>query len=626
MSALPVPQAGSPVWTSISPHLYEDLAHKARLERDLPWPQPLLRDYAAYFTEGNRTRYETAVFARTGRLTRAVVMTLVTGPSTAQGQEWLLEVIDGILLLCEQATWCWPAHDDTFTKNGWMVPDPASHYVDLGAGEVAGQLAWIDHVLGAQLDERVAGLRERIRTEVLSRIFTPFLSRVDWHWLGLHGHVHNWCPWIHSNIAIAAGVLLDHGETRTEILKRCDEGIGRFWDAIPVDGAIDEGYEYWWNGAARAFEGMDYLRWMGYEPTLKDPKKLDNTLQFPLRMQLSARWFINVADASAKPPTNQPWQVMFRWGQHLNLPQARDMAVGSHLRNRGDQDRVDTVAPQNQPVVEFSDQPGLGRTLLELSDMVWQETVAGAQIPGLPLPQVSLFESVDLVIEREKAGSDRGFAMSLKGGHNDENHNHNDLGSVIIALDGVPVIVDAGRKAYEAKTFSDRRYEIWCNTSAWHCVPVVAGREQNPGRDVTAGPLVHSDSGATSTWSLDLSRAYGLARPNRWGRELTLDRGRHRVKILDSWDLSAVTGADQTRINLMVHGEPREITANSFVVGDTLITHNGVFERVELAPDGDDPLLFSAWENQLFRVTFAPGQMLNNFEVTVSRAGEGHDF
>ena len=29
---------------------------------------------------------------------------------------------------------------------------------------------------------------------------------------------------------------------------------------LPEDGAIDEGYAYWWNGACRALEALDVLR------------------------------------------------------------------------------------------------------------------------------------------------------------------------------------------------------------------------------------------------------------------------------------------------------------------------------------------------------------------------------
>src|SRR5690606_39530215 len=60
-------------------------------------------------------------------------------------------------------SWCWPAHDDTFTVHGSVLATVDDPYLDLGAGEVVAQLAWIDHLLGAQLDARYPGIRARIQ-------------------------------------------------------------------------------------------------------------------------------------------------------------------------------------------------------------------------------------------------------------------------------------------------------------------------------------------------------------------------------------------------------------------------------------------------------------------------------
>ena len=203
-------------WSAVGAAPVAALASEAEADRGTPWPQPLLSHYARYFRDGNRTAYEGLVAARQQRLTRAVVMAClaqaqepVRKPAGEPGtsavrQEWLDEVIDGAYLLCEQSSWCWAAHEDAYTRRGDVVPDRSAPYLDLGAGEVAAQLAWLDLVLAEQLDQRAPGLRRRIREEVLDRVVRPFLDRDDWHWLGLDGDVHNWNPWIHSNVIAAA--------------------------------------------------------------------------------------------------------------------------------------------------------------------------------------------------------------------------------------------------------------------------------------------------------------------------------------------------------------------------------------------------------------------------------------
>ena len=86
-----------------------------------------------------------------------------------------------------------------------------------------------------------------------------------------------------------------------------------------------------------------------------------------------------------------------------------------------------------------------------------------------------------------------GLTLAVKGGHNGEHHNHNDVGSFVVASDGVPVIVDAGRPTYTAQTFGPDRYAIWTMQSGWHNVPVIGGREQLPGAAHAARDVVGRD-------------------------------------------------------------------------------------------------------------------------------------
>ena len=76
------------------------------------------------------------------------------------------------------------------------------------AAIVVAVLAWADLVLASALDDRVPGLRQRMRRETHARVVEPFLGSREWHWLGLDGHLHNWNPWIHGHLLAAA---LFHG-------------------------------------------------------------------------------------------------------------------------------------------------------------------------------------------------------------------------------------------------------------------------------------------------------------------------------------------------------------------------------------------------------------------------------
>ena len=184
-------------------------------------------DFARYFRDGNRTAYEDLVSERQSRLSRAVVMALAYEHDGELSLPWVDEVADGVTLLCEQSTWCWGAHEDVHKRERFVVPNVDRPYLDLGAGEVAAQLGWIDLVLGEELDARIPGLRERMRAEVRRRVIEPFLERDDWPWLGLDGNVHNWNPWIHSNLLVAAVTLIDDARLQARVVALAIEGLGQ---------------------------------------------------------------------------------------------------------------------------------------------------------------------------------------------------------------------------------------------------------------------------------------------------------------------------------------------------------------------------------------------------------------
>lgn len=534
---LELPGAGDLRWRPADAAVLGPLREQACDERGKPWPQPLVSHYARYFRDGNRTAYEGLVAARQQRLTRAVVMALVSddgGPASGTGAgpaAWLDEVIDGAYLLCEQSSWSWAAHDDVFARSREVVPDAGRPFLDLGAGEVAAQLAWIDYVLGGQLDERAPGLRARIRGEAARRVIRPFLDRMDWHWLGLDGDVHNWNPWIHSNLIAAALFLVDDPETQARTVARCIEGLGRFLASLPADGAIDEGFAYWWNGAGRALEGLALLEQAtggGLDAGLPVVREL---VAFPHRMHIGANWFLNVADGPAQAAAALPWDMLHGWAVRL-----------------GDQDAARHAAAMAALRIEAA--AGLGRVLHSLvatvEEMGGEAGVEKAETP--PLVPFAWFPSVQIMVARKTAGTSRGLFLAAKGGHNGEHHNHKDVGSVVVAADGVPLLVDAGQPTYTAKTFGPDRYEIRAMQSAWHSVPAPFGLEQGAGGEYAAVVLAEP-APDKPTLELALGAAYGM-RPDAWTRTSSLDRNAGKVVVADRWDLDGAAGNGTSDVDI----------------------------------------------------------------------------
>ncbi|MGS2648875.1 hypothetical protein [Streptosporangium sp. LJ11] len=592
--ALPLPSlsGGPPLWA------LERVRERAEAERGSPWAQPLATQYARYFQDGDRTVYEGGVFERQERLTRAVLMAAANG-----SDEWLAEAADGIVLVCEQSSWCWPAHEESCRSRGTVLPDPATPCLDLGAGDVAAQLAWADHMLGERLDERFPGLRDRLRAEVRWRVLEPFTRRRDWHWLGLDGRVHNWCPWICGNVLVAALRLAEPGAERARQVALAIEGLDRYLAALPGDGSVDEGYEYWWNGACRALEALDVLEHAtSGELRAAGVPVVRETARFPHRMHLGGAWYVNFADARALPPAEQPWHVLHRWARRIGDPDGMRHAAAH---------RAGTVAPAAE----------LGRALSELADVTWLE--AGPAEP--PLVASAWLPGTQVGLARTARGTERGLALAVKGGHNDENHNHNDVGSVIVAVDGTPAVVDAGRPTYTAQTFGPDRYAIWTMRSGWHSVPEVRGTPQGQGASFAAGDVAVADGPDAFQVRLDLAGAYPVDGLERWWRTARLDRETGGVTIEDSWAFTDAGPPSEVRFLLSgrVRQEaPGQVTIRPPGGGRAAVLSwdpehaAGSLTEREL----DDPLLVAVWGDRLTRLRLelpgtASGSLLVRVEV-----------
>ena len=602
------------VWTQADPNTIERIMASARDDRDRPWAGALGSLFARYVRDGDRATYERAVSARQERLSRAVVAAAVTDDPT-----WIDEAADGVVVLCEQSTWSLPAHDDAHARRGFVLPDAASPYLDLVAGEIVAQLAVADRILGPRWDESWPGLRERIRHEAEMRVFAPFETRDDLWWLGYWRDVNNWNPWILGNVLLAAVLLLDDPARIARILARALDSLDRYVAELPDDGAIDEGVAYWWNGAGRMLEMLDTVAAItegGLDAT--GIPVVAETLRFPMRMHLGGDWYVNVADGWARSRGHEPWQLPFRWGSLTADARVTDWARAARRPDR--------------PVADAA--AGLPRLVRALADTAWRDAVPAAP----PLPAAVWLPSVQVHVRRTSAGSAAGLALAAKGGTNDENHNHKDLGSFLVAAGGRQLLIDVGKPTYTAQTFSAERYRIRAMQSGWHSAPAPFGLEQGEGPAFSTqviaapwgepGPARPADSepggtGGTGEFELELAGAYPLPEGDSWRRAFRFGAsgdGADRVEVVDRWRLGE-DGAH--RVHLIAAGE---VTRSG---GAVEVAADG--RRIRIAADDgsapvlpelevwelDDPELISVWGPRLTRLVYDVGGRAGTFATVI---------
>jgi hypothetical protein len=575
------------------------LRERAEADRG-PWPVPRARDYARFFRDGDRDAYEQLIWARDRRLSRAAVLAAVT-----LDDDRLDEVADGVIMLCEQSSWCWPAHDDTRARHGAVVPTVTDPCLDLGAGEVAAQLAWIEHLLGPRLDARMPGVRARLRHEVDRRVLGPFERRRDWHWLGLDGDVHNWSPWIHGNVLVAALHLVDDPDRRAGLVALVVAGLERYAAALPPDGAIDEGHWYWWNGAGRLLEALELLPGNRIGSP-RDMHAVRETVAFPHRVHLGGPWYLNHADGQARPTAGVPWDAL-----HRAARRAGDGAAEAH------------AAAHRAPGRALAHEDlGLGRLLRALTDPDWRAARPG----GSPLPRDVWLPSTQVLLARPAAGTAAGLTVAVKGGHNGEHHNHNDVGSVVVALGGVPVLVDAGRPTYTAQTFGPGRYDIWTMRSDWHNVPFVRGTAQGTGRAFAARDVAAEIGDEGSGLRLDLAAAYPRADVRRWWRTARLDRRTGRVAVTDEWVLEP--GGGGTQLRYLAAGTVRLSPGRAEIdaldgAGTVALTWTPDAPCAATVRELDDPMLRDVWGERLTRLDIDVTGLgpAGTFELSIEELG-----
>ena len=149
-------------------------------------------------------------------------------------------------------------------------------------------------------------------------------------------------------------------------------------------------------------------------------------------------------------------------------------------------------------------------------------------------PLRSWFEDIaQQLVCRPFPGQTNALYAAFKGGHNGAGHNHNDIGTFTLAIDGRELVCDPGVKAYAVDTFGPDRYKSNIRNSYGHPVPLVDGTLQSDGAAFAAKLVSKSFSDDLDVVELDLSGAYRCAKLERLVRRFAYDRRAGAVTVTD---------------------------------------------------------------------------------------------
>ncbi|WP_321476370.1 heparinase II/III family protein [uncultured Paludibaculum sp.] len=577
----PYPRAADrAAWQSIPADLRSAFIEAAGRQKGKPWDSLPASVFLDFQRNGNRSRFENLTFGRRIRLRQAVLAECMEG----QGR-FLDDILDGLWLVCEESFWGVPAHMGA-QKAGVGLPDISEPIVDLFAAETANTIAWIDYLLGPELEQLSPLIRPRLSTEVHRRMLDPCSSRNNFGWMGLdpdhQSPLNNWTPWIDSNWLTANLLMETDASKRAATAYRILQSVDRFLDYYHPDGGCDEGPSYWGRAGASLFDCLELLHSASNGRLDYFGAPLVQAIgAYIYKAHIAGDWYVNFADASARVVPNG--NLVWRYGQRIKDP--RMASHGAWI-----------AASHPKPNLEPD---ALGRTIDQLFHAKDLRAAAAGAKPALLrdvfLPGVQVFAA------RGSQGSTDGFYLAAQGGHNAESHNHNDVGNFIVFHNGEPVLVDVGVETYTAKTFSSRRYEIWTMQSAWHNCPTINGVMQQAGRRFEARSVASSTDDKAAVFGLEMQHAYPPeAGVQSWRRQMRLDRAANSIAIEDQFRLSRNQSLELSLISIRL---PREVAPGEVhLEGGFILKYDPALRAVIDQHSAADARLRPIWGSTVHRI------------------------
>ena len=519
----------------------------AQVEAAVAWaakPDPELSDelFLDYSRTGNRDRCQRVMFQRGERLTSFTLAECLEN----QGR-FLKPLTNTIAALCSEKTWVYPAHDGRLNNFYGRTVE-----MDLRATAVAWELATADFLLGDKLPPATRAL---IRENVHRRVLQPLRDmvagrRAEISWLRVNN---NWNAVCLAGVTGAALALEDTPKDRAEFIAAAEIYIRNFLKGFTPDGYCSEGLGYWNYGFGHFAMLGETVRQStgGTVDLLADPTAW-SPARYAARSEVLNGLYPTIADCS---PGTKPDEKFVRYlDERFGVTTSGDR--GATFLHPG-RSLVSTVLfaflPEKLPVAPGRD-------------------------GGTDSPLRTWFSDGGVLICRTGPGARSPFAVALKGGHNAEHHNHNDVGSFSVVSGKAMVLCDPGAEVYTARTFSGKRYDSKVLNSFGHAVPVIAGKLQRTGKEAQAVVLRADFTDAADTLALDFKSAYAVPELQKLERTFVFKRGQTALSVQDEVEFASPQTFETA---LVTWGQWKRISEKELA-----ITDDGSVLRVRIETGG----------------------------------------
>ena len=421
--------------------------------------------FKLFYTEGDRRNYQDMYFAKRGRLNVFTMASLLY-----ERREDIEALEDIIWAICDEYTWVLPAHSkdlgNCYDKN----------IIDLFSAETGCALSEIHYLLGDKLDAKI---NKRIEECVEERIFQTYLNG-HFFWDSCEG---NWAAVCAGSVGMAFIYL---APDRFEMVReRIIDTLKCFLRSFGDDGACLEGISYWNYG----FGYYTYFAQLLYEFT----NGKENLFEFPICRKV-ALFQQNVF-------LRKNHTVSFADG-------SRESSIQPGLSQKLRDVYGDEILIPSMEYAEFDDH--CHRFAAYTRNFFWTDSNA------------SYSDNINKEMFYPDAGwylcNNSALSFAAKAGHNEEPHNHNDIGSFILVSDDGQILCDFGAGEYDRDYFSVRRYNYLCNSSRGHSLPIINGKLQQEGEEFS-GTVISAGDGR---FVIDIAGAYDEPNVKALKREVSL--------------------------------------------------------------------------------------------------------
>jgi hypothetical protein len=497
-------------------------AGKIRTEGIPAWDENL---YMGFFTKGDSQSGKDLLAKRI----RALV-TLTWAECIENNGAYIAAIEKALQEIIFQKTWVNPRNYNEKNYNA---------LVELSTASYAHNIAQVVYLVGSKLKPET---RKQAIAALYQRAFNPLLKTIetqnkDHNWITGTSNVNAVCL---SGVTCAALTVIPDKTERATFVAIAERYIKNFVAGFLDDGYCTEGLDYFNYGFGRYITLRENLLQAteGKLDLFKDNPKIIKIAWFLPNMEIINGVYPAIADCRqySKPSGAILHYVSKNLGMGL-----KTYELMSFEGNTSDlMADVMNVFPNSS-----------------------LKTGSSAQSEGEIKPR-AYFDVAGILTVRPTRLHPHAISATLKGGNNNEHHNHNDLGSFTLVVGDEILVGDPGSIPYTAETFSAQRYEYKSLGSYGHPVPLVSGQQQRPGAGARAKVLKADFSDKKDVFTLDLASAYAVPGLQTLIREFSYSR--NKTESLQVTDEFEFTSPQTFETALITRGRWKKVSENLLLI------------------------------------------------------------